>query len=83
VRLPVEQHHRGVERAAAEVEHEGRARLRDLLLESIRRRDRLLVELAALRGTATVRLREWLLRSPVLGRPTRFVARLAKGRVYS
>ena len=37
-----EQHYGGIECATAEVEHEGRARLLDLLLEGIGRCDRLL-----------------------------------------
>src|SRR5262249_33478293 len=38
-------------------------------------------EVDVLRGTAVVRLRDWLLSSPVFARPTRLAARMAKGLV--
>jgi hypothetical protein len=65
--------------AAAEAASVREAALRDRLAAE---RDALGERLAVATGSATYRLREWLLASRLLGTPLRLLVRAARGRVY-
>jgi hypothetical protein len=75
-----------LDRERLEAEHDRTKTLcAELEAERVRLRvelQRLTSELGAVCGTATFRLRERVLRSAVLGTPTRLIARVTKGRLY-